>query len=137
MKTQKDTAGTLLSPPTCSAFDWARYNDATVNQMLVGGSPLTNIIGVLTHEKAELIKRIAELELIAPKKITMPDGSVMVYRAPAHLLPNENILPLGVERMSEAQCSSPSAPGGNPLPNVKVVAPPSEGGSQSREGGAK
>lgn len=29
------------------------------------------------------------------------------------------ILPLGAERMSEAQCSSPSAPGGNPLPNAK------------------
>lgn len=30
----------------------------------------------------------------------------------------ENTLPLGAERMSEAQCSSPSAPGGNPLPNA-------------------
>lgn len=121
----KETAEEPLPRTPCSAFDWARYNDATVNQMLVGGSPLTNIIGVLAHEKAELIKRIAELELIAPKKITMPDGSVMVYRAPAHLLPNENILPLGVERMSEAQCSSHSAPGGNPLPNRKHPHPES------------
>jgi len=31
-------------------------------------------------------------------------------------------LPLGVERMSEAQRSSPSAPGGNPPPNDKDLA---------------
>jgi len=33
---------------------------------------------------------------------------------------------LGAERMSEAQCSSPSAPGGNHLPNVDVLAPAGE-----------
>ena len=73
---------------TCSAFAWARYNDATVNAMLCGNACYTEIIAVLAWEKADLIKRIVELEMIAPKKITMPDGSVMVYRAPDHLLPN-------------------------------------------------
>lgn len=57
--------------------------------MLCGNACHTEIIAVLAREKADLMKRIVELELIAPKKITMPDGSVMVYRAPAHLLPNE------------------------------------------------
>jgi hypothetical protein len=70
------------------SFAWARYSDATVNAMLRGNACHTEIIAVLAREKADLIKRIVELELIAPKKITMPDGSVMVYHAPAHLMPN-------------------------------------------------
>ena len=71
-----------------TAFECARYNDGTVNTMLCGGSPLTAIIAVMAREKSDLIKRIVELELIAPKKITMPDGSVRVYYAPEHLIPN-------------------------------------------------
>ena len=74
---------------TCSAFAWARYNDATVNAMLRNNCCHTEIIAALVREKVDLVKRIMELELIAPKKITMPDGSVVVYRAPAHLLPDE------------------------------------------------
>jgi hypothetical protein len=39
-------------------------------------------------------------------------------------IPNPETLPLGVERMSEAQCSSPSAPGGNSLPNTQLTDAP-------------
>lgn len=92
METDKQTTeNPPLDAATCSAFDWARYNDATVNMMMCGGSSYRAIIAVLARQKADLMKRIVELELIAPKKITMPDGSVMVYRAPAHLLPNVNV----------------------------------------------
>jgi hypothetical protein len=76
------------SPVPCSAFAWARYNDATVNMMLCGNACHTEIIAVLAREKADLIKRIVELELIAPRKITLPDGRVMVCHCPDHLLPN-------------------------------------------------
>lgn len=44
----------------CSAFAWARYNDATVNAMLCGGASHTSIIAVLASEKADLMKRIVE-----------------------------------------------------------------------------
>ena len=88
----KEKANEPLPRTPCSAFAWARYNDATVNAMLCGNACHTEIIAVLAREKADLIKRIVELELIAPKKITMPDGSVMVYRAPAHLLPNVDVV---------------------------------------------
>ena len=71
-----------------SAFAWARYNDATVNAMICGNATPTEIIAVLAREKANLIEIIAGLELISPKKITMDDGSVMVYRCPVHLIPD-------------------------------------------------
>ena len=68
-----------------TAFEWARYNDATVNAMLCGDSPLTAIIAVMAREKSELMEQIARLEMIVPKKITMPDGSIRVYHAPTYI----------------------------------------------------
>lgn len=82
MNTPKDSTG------GCSALiDWARYNDVTVSRMLRANEPLENIIGVLAREKEEYVKRIMELESIAPRKVVMPDGKVMLWQCPPELVP--------------------------------------------------
>ena len=74
----------------CSAgsFAWARHNDVTVNAMLRANACHTEIIGVMAAEKAKLIARIVKLEQIAPKKVTRPDGVVMVWHCPDHMVPS-------------------------------------------------
>jgi len=57
---------------------WARRNDRTVQKMLLAEQPLTNIIYVLAKEKQEILKRIMEHEMLAPKKIALQDGSVVI-----------------------------------------------------------
>ena len=72
------------------SFAWAQSNDATVNAMLRRNACHTEIIATLALEKADFIKRIVELEMITPRKIRMPDGSVMIYRVPDNLIPEPN-----------------------------------------------
>ena len=67
----------------------AYHNDATVHRMHRDGHTAEEVIVQLAKEKADLFKRIAELELIAPRKIRKPDGTVLVYRAPHHLVPEQ------------------------------------------------
>ena len=43
----------------------------------------------LARKVQVLAKRVGDLELIAPRKMRFPDGSIRVYRAPEDLLPLE------------------------------------------------
>lgn len=61
--------------------------DGTVNRMTVCGRPMAEIVCQLADEKADLLKRLCELEMIAPRKIVV-EGKVLIYRAPAHLIPD-------------------------------------------------
>jgi len=65
----------------------AAMNDATVEAMLRAGYPLELIISQLTKEKAHFLSQICHLSLIAPKKIRVGD-KIMIYRAPANLIPD-------------------------------------------------
>lgn len=71
----------------CSAFDRVRLTDATVNAMLKHGRSLEETIVALVCEKNRFTQRIIELESIAPRKIVLPDGRVMVWRCPDELVP--------------------------------------------------
>jgi len=59
-------------------INWAEHNDGTVQKMLLAEQPPTNIIYALVKQKNQCIRRIMELEMIAPKKIALPDGSVVI-----------------------------------------------------------
>jgi hypothetical protein len=69
-------------------LDAVRMNDATVYQILRNGGTLEQCVVTLANQKCELVKKVCDLELIAPKKIRLSDGSVRIYRAPEHLLPD-------------------------------------------------
>lgn len=79
-----------LPGPDCSAWEWVKNNDVTVHRMLRQDrcQPLEKIIVQLVREKEECFKRILDLESIAPRKITLPDGRVMVWRCPEGLIPD-------------------------------------------------
>jgi hypothetical protein len=73
-------------------LQWARDNHATVNQMLNEGRSHAEIIAALARQQIGLFHRIAELEAIAPSKIVMPDGRVMIRHCPDDLVPVTQIL---------------------------------------------
>lgn len=68
-------------------YAWAWHNDVTVQSMAKSGAHAGEIIGALAQEKRALIERIAVLQSIAPKKITMTNGRVMVWHCPNELIP--------------------------------------------------
>lgn len=72
---------------SCETFEKARLNDATVNTMFKSGFTLAEIVGQLVTEKGQYKERILELIRIAPRKITLPDGSVVVWHCPDEFVP--------------------------------------------------
>lgn len=64
----------------------------TVNRAITSGCTLMQIIVMMNEIQEQLTDRIAELEKICPKKLTMPDGKVLVYRAPIELIPEIGIV---------------------------------------------
>lgn len=75
---------------TIPAFEWAKYNDAMVAKMLKEGADLESVIAQLAADKEQYLKRIMELESIAPRKIMLPDGRVLAWQCTPELVPLKN-----------------------------------------------
>lgn len=84
---ERKTRAAVAGAAHGSAFDRVRLTDATVNAMLKHGRSLEETIVALVCEKNRFTQRIIELESIAPRKIVLPDGRVMVWRCPDELVP--------------------------------------------------
>lgn len=76
-----------MNPPQYT-IEWAIVNDPTVHRMSRYNAPLEQIIAQLAQEKKELQDRISKLDQIAPRKMIMPDGTVMVWHCPDELIPS-------------------------------------------------
>lgn len=70
-----------------SEFQYAKLNDPTVYRMVEHGAPLEAIIGQLVRDKEAYLKHIVSLERIAPRKIKLPDGRVLVWTCPEDSIP--------------------------------------------------
>lgn len=64
-----------------------KRNDPTVHRILKSGGTPRDCVVALANEKEALVKRLMEMERIAPKKIKLPDGRVMIWRCPEDLVP--------------------------------------------------
>lgn len=69
------------------ALQRAFLNDPTVNHAVRSGEPFASIVARLSDEKTALQKMLVKIQAIAPKKTRMPDGKVLVWRCPDHLVP--------------------------------------------------
>lgn len=79
-------------------FTRVRHQDSTVYGMLEHGSSLEDIIVQLVDIRADLEKRLLNVELILPRKFTDDKGQTWVYRCPPHLVPD-----IGVAVTSEPE----------------------------------
>jgi hypothetical protein len=60
--------------------------DATVQRMINEKCEPEKIIVALYNEKKALTRRIVELEAIAPRKVVLPDGTIMIWQCPLEYL---------------------------------------------------
>ena len=77
-----------MEPEEYTSFEEVKWHDATIYQVLSRGGTIEQCVIALANQKRDLEKRLRDLELIAPRKMRWPDGSVRIYRAPEHLLPD-------------------------------------------------
>jgi len=68
-----------------------RHNPIVARVMQDGGSPEDCAVALAVANN-QLISRLMVLEGIAPRKIKLPDGRVMVWRCPDHLIPATDTL---------------------------------------------
>lgn len=62
-------------------------NDPYVNSIVKKGGTLEMCVVFLANQKNELLRRVIELESIAPKAYRQADGKVLVWRCPDDLIP--------------------------------------------------
>ena len=77
----------------CSAFERAARLDPIISDGMRRSVPLSQIIIAMHSRHEYMMTRLMALEAIAPRKITMPNGDVLVYRCPVELLPDVPSLP--------------------------------------------
>jgi len=78
----------VINDKPCEAFERAKFKDATVARMLAAGCGAEEIIGQLADDKEAYLKEVLKLSTIAPRKVTLPDGRVVVWHCPDHLIPS-------------------------------------------------
>lgn len=68
-----------------------------VHQAVTRGATPEAIIVLMAKEIKRLRGRVFELEMIAPRKIQKDDGTWMVWRCPAELVPDVTLRPAPIE----------------------------------------
>ena len=76
-----------------STFEDVRLNDGLVYAICHEAGTLEDCVVALVNQKQALIQRIVELERIAPKKVRLEDGTVMIWRCPDELVPEQSVAP--------------------------------------------
>lgn len=70
-----------------STYEECVRNDAIVaNSKSIGYDDQTIIVSLVNCKDA-LLRRIEELEAIAPRKMKGPNGKTLIWRCPDHLVP--------------------------------------------------
>lgn len=76
-------------------FEEAICTDATVHKILKrlgsSASSYEDIIAALATEKVQLMDALIKSEAINPRKFVFPDGRVVVWRCPEHMIPTTKI----------------------------------------------
>lgn len=70
-----------------TSIEHAKRTDVTICRILKGGGSHADCVVALANEKERLLSRIEELESIAPRKIKLGNGKVMIWRCPDELVP--------------------------------------------------
>lgn len=90
MKTTRFAAESAAQAKAETNDAWRKViaTDPVVYGMVSTGQPLERIICALVEQKQRLLSEIQKLHLIAPRKVVMQDGTVMVWRCPDELIPD-------------------------------------------------
>lgn len=68
-------------------FEEAQYHSSVVAKCLEAGGNAKDCVALLVEQNIVLTKELLKLSTIAPKKIKLTDGRVMVWHCPDELIP--------------------------------------------------
>ena len=87
-----DNETTQTRPPESgSTFQHLRLHNPIVAHIMRAGGTAEDCAVALAEHNDRLIARLMTLEGIAPRRIKLPDGRVMVWRCPDHLIPETDM----------------------------------------------
>lgn len=88
-----DAAACGPSPgPGCSTFIHLRRNNLIAARIMDAGGTAEDCAVALSVEYGRLLDRVMALDSIAPRKIRLPDGRVLIWRCPDELVPESPML---------------------------------------------
>ena len=86
-----DTEREEIIPMIGSTFEHLRLNNPIVAQIMRRGGTAEDCAVALAVHNDRLVDRLMTLEGIAPRRIKLPDGRVMVWRCPNRLIPETDM----------------------------------------------
>jgi len=91
----------------CSTFLHLRRNNAIVARIMDAGGTAEDCAVALSVENDRLADRVMALDSIAPRKIKLPDGRVLIWRCPDELVPESPMLNPVVRGATESRTFPP------------------------------
>lgn len=85
----------------------AAQRSAVVRAVLEQNGTAVDCVMALVERMEALSTRVVELEGIAPRRIKLPDGRVMVWHCPDHLVPYVNDGQPVIPPVKLAECACP------------------------------
>ena len=76
---------------SASTFDQLRLHNPIVAHIMRAGGTAEDCAVALSAHIDRLVERLMTLEGIAPRKIKLPDGRVMVWHCPDRLIPETDM----------------------------------------------
>lgn len=74
-----------------ATFDHLRLHNPIVAQIMRAGGTAEDCVVALAAHNDRLMDRLMALERIVPRQIRLPNGRVMVWRCPNHLVPETDM----------------------------------------------
>lgn len=76
----------------CSTFMHLRRTNPIVARIMKAGGTAEDCAVALAVEYDRLVDRVIALDSIAPRKLKLPDGRVLIWRCPDELVPESPML---------------------------------------------
>ena len=69
------------------SIEQVRASNAVVHEVLSSGGSLEDCVAVLAEMLDKTRQQVVDLAAYAPTRIKCPDGKIVVWRCPEHLIP--------------------------------------------------
>lgn len=91
MGEQEQNVGMPSPERVGSTLEQLRLVNPIVERVMRAGGTAEDCAVALSEHIDKLVKRLLALEGIAPRRIKLPDGSVVIWHCPDHLIPETDM----------------------------------------------
>ena len=98
MNEQEQNVGTPSPDRLGSTLEQLRLVNPIVERVMRAGGTAEDCVVALSERIEKLVDRLLTLEGIAPRRIKLPDGRVVIWHCPDHLIPEIDMSNMTIER---------------------------------------